>query len=290
LSTDRTVAGHSRSGLWKPETGWTNSGRAIKLLAMLVVISPAKSLDYDSPVATKRSSVPDLLDHSAELIEIMRTKSPDEIADLMHISPSLAQLNFERYHDWTLPFTNRNARQAILAFNGDVYAGMAAPAMFSTRDYTQAQKVLRILSGLYGVLRPLDLIAPYRLEMGTKLRTAHGSTLVEFWGDTITDSLRSALDESPGRRTLVNLASQEYFSAVRPAHLDAPVVTPVFLDTNDAGTTRVVSFFAKRARGTMASWIIRERITNDRRLKEFDLDGYLYSEERSTPATPTFVR
>jgi cytoplasmic iron level regulating protein YaaA (DUF328/UPF0246 family) len=257
---------------------------------MLVVISPAKSLDYDSPVATKRSSVPDLLDHSAELIEIMRTKSPDEIADLMHISPSLAQLNFERYHDWTLPFTNRNARQAILAFNGDVYAGMAAPAMFSTRDYTQAQKVLRILSGLYGVLRPLDLIAPYRLEMGTKLRTAHGSTLVEFWGDTITDSLRSALDESPGRRTLVNLASQEYFSAVRPAHLDAPVVTPVFLDTNDAGTTRVVSFFAKRARGTMASWIIRERITNDRRLKEFDLDGYLYSEERSTPATPTFVR
>jgi cytoplasmic iron level regulating protein YaaA (DUF328/UPF0246 family) len=242
---------------------------------MLIVISPAKSLDFDSPLATRRHTEPELLDRSAELVEVMATRSPDEISELMHISPALGELNHERFLDWHRPFDLRNARQAVLAFAGDTYIGLDAANRFDTRDFTHASKVLRILSGLYGVLRPLDLIQPYRLEMGTQLRTERGHDLYEFWGSTITDTLNEALATSPGSNVLVNLASKEYFGAVRTDELVAPVVTPTFLDPDRSGELRTISFFAKRARGAMAGWIVANRVRSTRSLREFtELDYY----------------
>jgi uncharacterized protein len=257
---------------------------------VLIVVSPAKSLDYESPLATKKFTEPRLLDRSQELIEIMRTKKPDEVASLMSISPALAQLNVERYHDWELPFTTKNARAALLAFDGDVYTGMEAPSTFSERDFTHAQKVLRILSGLYGLLRPLDLMQAYRLEMGTKLKNANGKDLYEYWGTTITDLLAEDLDESPGDGVLVNLASNEYFTSVKTKKLSAPIITPVFLDGKDDANYKIISFFAKKARGAMAGWIIRERVTKASQLLEFDRLGYTYDKARSTPTAPVFTR
>ncbi len=256
----------------------------------MIVVSPAKSLDFESKLATKKFSEPQMLDRSDELIEIMRTKSPDEVASLMAISPTLAELNVERYHDWERPFTRRNARPALLAFNGDTYQGLDAANRFGERDFTHAQKTLRILSGLYGLLRPLDLIQPYRLEMGTKLANPRGRDLYEFWGDEISARLATDLDASPGSKVLVNLASQEYFGAVRPDRIDAPIVTPVFLDANDDGEYRTVGFFAKRARGAMAGWIIAERVKSARGLRRFDAMGYRFDGDRSTPDRPVFTR
>ena len=178
----------------------------------------------------------------------------------------------------------------MLAFNGDTYQGLAAGREFSTRDFTHAQKVLRILSGLHGVLRPLDLIQPYRLEMGSKVRHPGGSDLYSFWGSAVTDRLRADLEASPGAKVLVNLASKEYFGVVRPDQLDAAVVSPVFLDADDDGELRIVSFFAKRARGSMARWIVRERIGSVRALRDFDLDGYRFDPARSTRNQPVFTR
>jgi uncharacterized protein len=257
---------------------------------VLIVVSPAKSLDYESPLATKKFTEPVHLDRSAELIEVMRTKSPEQIAKLMDISPALAQLNFDRYHDWDPTFTAKNSRAALLAFNGDVYDGMDARNSFSERDFTQAQKTLRILSGLYGVLRPLDLMMPYRLEMGTKLTTEKGKDLYGFWGDTITDSIREALAESPGDGVLVNLASTEYFGSVKPSKLDAPVIAPAFYDADKSGNPKIISFFAKRARGVMSAWIIRERITSRKALVNFDGMGYRYDKTQSTDLRPVFTR
>ena len=225
-----------------------------------------------------------------ELIEVMRTKSPADVAKLMSISPSLAQLNVDRYRDFEVPFTKRNARQALLAFNGDVYDGLAARTTFSEDDFAHAQKTFRILSGLYGLLRPLDLMMPYRLEMGTKLTTMKGRDLYDFWGDDITDALRSAVVKSPGDRVLVNLASQEYFGSVRPTKLKAPVVSPVFLDRKDGGEPKIISFFAKRARGIMSGWLIRERITSVDDVVRFDEAGYAFDPVRSTAERPVFVR
>ena len=257
---------------------------------MLIVVSPAKSLDYESPLATKKFTEPTMLDRSEALIEIMQTKNANEVGALMSISPSLAQLNVDRYRDWERPFTKKNARAALLAFNGDVYDGMSARTTFSTADFTHAQKTLRILSGLYGVLRPLDLMMPYRLEMGTKLTTPKGRNLYEFWGDEITAALNQAVAASPGAKVLINLASQEYFGAVRPAKLDAPVVSPVFLDRKTDDDPKIISFFAKRARGVMAGWIIRERIKSARALKAFAGAGYAFDAARSTTTRPVFVR
>lgn len=257
---------------------------------MLIVISPAKSLDFDSPLATRRHTEPELLDRSAELVQVMATRSPDEISELMHISPALGELNHERFLDWHRPFDLRNARQAVLAFAGDTYIGLDAANRFDTRDFTHASKVLRILSGLYGVLRPLDLIQPYRLEMGTQLRTERGHDLYEFWGSTITDTLNEALATSPGSNVLVNLASKEYFGAVRTDELVAPVVTPTFLDPDRSGELRTISFFAKRARGAMAGWIVANRVRSTRSLREFTELDYRYDPTRSTPAKPVFVR
>ena len=258
---------------------------------MLIVVSPAKSLDLESRLATKKHSRARLLDEATKLAAVMRTKSPDDLRALMAISPELAELNFERFQDWAPPLDQGNARPALLTFNGDTYLGMDAPATFDERDYTHAQKVLRILSGLYGVLRPLDLIAPYRLEMGSRVETPRGRDLYSFWGDRITDVLADDLEASPGSRTLVNLASAEYFRAVRPDRLDARVVTPTFLDYGpDGDGPKVISFFAKRARGAMAGWIIRNRIRSPRSFPDFDDLGYRFAPELSRPATPTFVR
>lgn len=257
---------------------------------MLIVVSPAKALDFESPLPTRKHSEPDMLDRSKQLVEVMATKSPDELSHMMGISPQLGELNFERFQDWTLPFTTDNARPAVLAFNGDTYVGLDVRGSFSERDYTHAQKVLRILSGLHGVLRPLDLIQPYRLEMGSKVRTDRGRTLYDFWGDDVTDRLAADLAASPGSNVLVNLASQEYFSVVHPDRLDARIVSPRFLDAKGDGEHKIVGFFAKRARGAMASWIVRERITSAKRLVEFDADGYRYDETLSTRDEPTFTR
>lgn len=256
---------------------------------MLIVVSPAKSLDYESELATKKYSEPTMLDRSQELVGVMASKSPDEISDMMGISRSLAETNFERFQDWHQPFTPQNARPALLAFKGDVYLGMDAAGTFSERDYTHAQKSLRILSGLYGVLRPLDLMQPYRLEMGSKLNTRAGRDLYSFWGCSITEALNEAIEASPGPNALVNLASNEYFGAVKPDLLTAPVITPTFLDEKN-GQFKVIAFFAKRARGAMAGWLIRERVKTLKGLRGFDGLGYRYDPDRSTSTNPVFVR
>lgn len=256
---------------------------------MLTVLSPAKSLDYETPPATDKFTEPTLLDHSAELVEIMAAKSPRQLSNLMGISPSLAELNVERFREWELPFTPETARQAILAFKGDVYVGLDAQS-FSARDFTRAQKTIRILSGLYGVLRPLDLMMPYRLEMGTKLKTSRGSTLYDFWGERITGELNLALADSPGGKVLVNLASKEYFDSVHVDKLDAPVVTPAFLDAKGAGDYKTIAFFAKKARGAMAGWMVKCRADSVADLEGFDGLGYRFSPQRSTPERPVFTR
>jgi hypothetical protein len=257
---------------------------------MITLLSPAKSLDYSSPLPTRKATQPRLLDRAAELVAVLRTKSPDEAADLMHLSPELADLNVTRYRDFTTPFTRRNARPAVLAFAGDVYQGMAVRDRFDERDYTEAQKTVRILSGLYGLLRPLDLIQPYRLEMGTRLRTDRGATLYDYWGTTITELVAADLAGSPGADAVVDLASDEYAKAVRFDELDARVVVPRFLDADPAGHHRMVSFFAKRARGEMAAWLVRHRVRGVRALRDFDGAGYRFDPERSTPDRPVFLR
>jgi uncharacterized protein len=257
---------------------------------VLIVLSPAKSLDYESPLATPKATQPRFLDQSEELIEVMRTKSVQEIGALMSISPTLSELNYQRYEAWSRPMSKRSARAAILAFDGDVYHGMSARTTFNEADFDHAQQTLRILSGLYGLLRPLDLMLPYRLEMGTRLATTAGRDLYSFWGSQITNMLAKDLKKSPGDKVLVNLASEEYFGSVKPAELGAPVVSPRFLDAQDGKGAKVISFFAKRARGVMAAWIIRERITSVDRLIEWDGAGYAYDPAASTDTVPVFIR
>ena len=257
---------------------------------MLIVVSPAKALDYSSKLPTRKHSLPRMLDQAEPLVEVMRQKSPDEIAALMSISAQLAELNFERYADWEAPFSPDDARPALLAFAGDVYQGMDAAATFSERDYTHAQKVLRILSGLYGVLRPLDLMQPYRLEMGSRLATDRGHDLYDYWGQQITDRLNADMAESPGPAVVVNLASHEYFRSVDTGRLEGRLVTPSFLDARGGAEPKMISFFAKRARGSMAGWIIRNRVKSVRGLRDFDGLGYGYDAERSGADNPVFGR
>jgi cytoplasmic iron level regulating protein YaaA (DUF328/UPF0246 family) len=257
---------------------------------MLIVVSPAKALDFETPLPTKKHSQPVLLGRSEDLASIMAGKSPDDLSKMMSISAKLADLNHERFQDWTTPFTTDNARPAVLAFDGDTYTGLDAPNSFSERDYTHAQKVLRILSGLHGVLRPLDLIQPYRLEMGSKVTHPNGGDLYSYWGNEVTDQLNASLAESPGAKVLVNLASNEYFSVVQPERFDGRIISPRFLDAKADSDYKIVSFFAKQARGSMAGWIIRERITAAKTLVAFDANGYRYDAARSTPDSPTFTR
>ena len=257
---------------------------------MLIVVSPAKALDFETPLPTKKHSQPVLLERSAELATIMAGKSPDDLSNMMSISSKLADLNHERFQDWTTPFTTDNARPAVLAFNGDTYTGLDAPNSFSERDYTHAQKVLRILSGLHGVLRPLDLIQPYRLEMGSKVGHPNGDDLYSYWGNEVTEQLNASLADSPGAKVLVNLASNEYFSVVQPDRFDGRIISPRFLDAKEDGDYKIVSFFAKQARGSMAGWIVQERITAAAALVAFDTNGYRFDADRSTPNEPTFIR
>ena len=258
-----------------------------KGILVLIVLSPAKTLDFESPLPTRKHSVPAMVGESEQLIEVLATKTPAQIAKLMNLSDKLADLNVERYRTWEPTFTPDQARPAVLAFKGDVYMGMEIER-YGERDFTQAQKSLRILSGLHGLLRPLDLIHPYRLEMGTDLKNPRGKNLYEFWGDRITDAINADLaDHKP--KVLVNLASQEYFGAVQPARVDGRIVSPVFLDEKN-GKQKIISFFAKRARGSMASWLILNRVKSLKGLTEFDGMGYAYDPELSTENSPTFTR
>ncbi|RCU51821.1 peroxide stress protein YaaA [Corallincola holothuriorum] len=254
---------------------------------MLAVISPAKTLDYETPPITDYYSQPELLEHSQELIQRCRQLSPDQIASLMKISDKLAGLNAARFQEWQPDFTPENAKQALLAFKGDVYDGMDATS-FSDDDIAWAQDHLRILSGLYGLLKPLDLMQPYRLEMGTKLDTGRGNNLYQFWGNIITEQLSKALS-AQNDRVLINLASNEYFKSVKLKPLKAYVVTPVFKDLKN-GQYKVISFYAKKARGMMARYILQNRIQDPEQLKLFGEGGYYFSGPDSTEYQWVFKR
>ena len=253
---------------------------------MLMVISPAKTLDYDSPLATTKASQPDFLDDACELVDQLKTLEPHDISNLMGVSDKLGQLNAERFRRWQTPFTQDNARQAVLAFKGDVYTGLDAES-FSAKEFEIAQKRLRILSGLYGVLKPLDLMQPYRLEMGTKLENNRGKDLYAFWGNKITDELNRLLKADDG--VLVNLASNEYFRSIRKKELDARLITPQFRDWKN-GQYKMISFYAKKARGLMCRYAIQNNITRADDLKGFDLEGYRFSEEQSDGDNWVFLR
>ena len=254
---------------------------------MILVISPAKALDYETPPTTATFTQPDFLDHAAELIEVLREKSPAQIAELMSLSDPLSSLNVARYASWSRPFAADNAKQALLAFDGDIYEGLDAKTL-DDDDLAWAQDHLRILSGLYGVLRPLDLMQPYRLEMGTRLATDAGANLYQFWGARIAEHLNRQLadDTDP---VVVNLASQEYFKAVDRKALSARVVECVFED-GKGGAYKIISFYAKRARGLMARWAIQQRAATPRRLEEFDLEGYAFHPASSQPDRLVFRR
>ena len=258
---------------------------------MILVISPAKALDYETPPTTATFTQPDFLDQSAELIDILREKSPAQIAELMSLSDQLSSLNVARYASWSRPFAADNAKQALLAFNGDVYEGLDATSL-TEADLAWAQDHLRILSGLYGVLRPLDLMQAYRLEMGTRLASPRGKNLYEFWGERITDELNRLLarEEDAGReRVLVNLASDEYFKSVKPKKLKGRIVTPVFEDWK-GGRYKIISFYAKRARGLMSRYVITKRIDEVEALQGFDAEGYAFAADASDADTLVFRR
>ncbi|UTA47973.1 peroxide stress protein YaaA [Simiduia sp. 21SJ11W-1] len=254
---------------------------------MLMVISPAKTLDYETPWQYSATTEPDFLADSKALIEQLRKLSPQDISSLMSISDKLGTLNFDRFQQWQTPFTQTNARPALLAFKGDVYTGLGAEN-FAKADFQFAQKHLRILSGLYGLLRPMDLMQAYRLEMGTKFSNDRAKDLYGFWGQKITDALNTQLKKLRSD-SLVNLASNEYFKAVKPKSLAVPVITPVFKDCKN-GQYKIISFYAKKARGLMAAYAIKERITAAEKLKAFDCDGYYYVAEQSSATEWVFLR
>ncbi len=254
---------------------------------MLTVISPAKTLDFDTPPTTRKSTQPRFLERSADLVDDARVLDPADIRELMGVSEKIAALNHRRFMDWGVPFSLANAKQAILAFRGDVYTGLDADSLDSS-GLGFAQQHLRILSGLYGMLRPLDLMQPYRLEMGLKFANRGGRNLYEFWGDAITVELNRELKKS-GSKVLVNLASNEYFQVIRPRALDAEIITPVFKDLK-AGKYKIISFFAKKARGQMARFIIDRELNDPAGLKKFRGDGYRYSASESTARELVFTR
>ncbi|HZV64084.1 MAG TPA: peroxide stress protein YaaA [Telluria sp.] len=252
---------------------------------MLIVLSPAKSLDFETPPATKLQSIPDFLDRSSQLIDVLRGYSPVQLGALMDLSDSLSALNVARYASWSRD--TGEARQAIMAFNGDVYAGLDARSL-KPKQLAYAQASVRILSGLYGVLRPFDLIHPHRLEMGTRLGTPHGKDLYAFWGEELTRTLNETIAANEAK-ALVNLASEEYFRSVKPALLPVPVITPVFEDWKN-GKYKIISFFAKRARGLMARYAAVKGITDPEKLKAFKVDGYSFVKRDSDARTWIFRR
>jgi len=254
---------------------------------MLFLLSPAKSLDYDTPATTDRHTLPQFIDESATLIEVLQPYTPAQIASLMDLSDALATLNVARYGAWSRTFSADNSKQAVLAFNGDVYEGLDAGSL-SQADLDWAQTHVGILSGLYGILRPLDWMQPYRLEMGTKLPNPRGKDLYAWWGDTLAEHLNQQLAEQ-GDNVIVNLASQEYFKSVKRKALKARVVECVFEDWK-AGKWKIISFHAKRARGLMARYAITHRAKKPANLLGFDLEGYAYDAAVSEPDRLVFRR
>ncbi|WP_075187139.1 peroxide stress protein YaaA [Teredinibacter haidensis] len=254
---------------------------------MLIVISPAKNLDYESPLATRKHTKAALLDDASELMGGLKELSPQDVSALMGISDKLGLLNYDRFQQWNEPFTTSNARQALLAFKGDVYVGLDAYG-FNDDEFAFAQQHLRILSGLYGVLRPLDLMQAYRLEMGTGFVNARGKDLYQFWGTKITRELNKQLKKI-GSQTLINLASNEYFKSVNKVELNADIVTPVFKDWKN-GKYKIISFYAKKARGRMSAYIIKHGIADPEQLKRFDWDGYSFNSAMSDGSELVFTR
>lgn len=254
---------------------------------MLAILSPAKTLDYETPLKTKLNSQPIYGRESNQLIKTLRTFEPFEVASLMKISDKLADLNHKRYVEWRNKPAESKTRPAALAFKGDVYQGLEAES-FNDNDLKFAQRHLRILSGLYGLLRPLDAIQPYRLEMGTKLKTSKGQNLYDYWGTKLTTGLNEALKESK-EGTLVNLASNEYFGAVQPKLLEGSLLNIGFKEKRN-GQLKFVSFSAKKARGLMAKFIIKERLKNPDDLKNFDLEDYKFNKKLSSELEWTFSR
>jgi len=254
---------------------------------MITLISPAKKLDYESAICTKEFTIPEDLDRSALLIKKLQKTSKKQISEMMNLSDNLTNLNAERYATWTENFDEGDTRQALLAFKGDVYQGMKNDEL-TEKELQFAQNHLRILSGLHALLRPLDLIKPYRLEMGTKLAVNGKKNLYQFWGDEITNRLNSALEQS-GNDTLCNLASGEYFKAVNTKKLTANIITPVFKDMKN-GQLKVIFLYAKQARGMMAGYILRNGINNAEDLKGFTDGGYRFTENLSDENTWVFTR
>lgn len=255
---------------------------------MLFLISPAKTLDYETPLPTEEYTTPQLIPQAEELITHLRTIPAEEIGDLMKISEKLSELNVARYQSWTAEHApGANCRQAVLAFKGDVYQGLDA-YHWSAEELERAQSGLRILSGLYGVLRPLDLLHPYRLEMGTRLAYQEHKNLYGYWGTQVTERLNEDLAEMESP-CVVNLASNEYYSVVKPKLIEAPIITPDFKDWKN-GKYKVISFYAKKARGMMVKWALQNKVTSPEDLKKFDVDGYAYNEEMSNGANWVFTR
>jgi cytoplasmic iron level regulating protein YaaA (DUF328/UPF0246 family) len=254
---------------------------------MLTIISPAKKLDYSELSESLNFTQPLLLEHSEQLLKDLRLLSPKDICSLMGLSDKLGALNYARFQEWQTPFSSDNAKQAILAFKGDVYQGLDAENM-NADELNWAQDNLRILSGLYGLLRPLDLMQPYRLEMGTKFANKRGANLYQFWGDIITNQLNKLLSASP-KSVLVNLASNEYFKSVQAKNLNAEIITPVFMDQK-GDKFKIISFFAKRARGLMSAFIIKNKITDAQQLKTFEVGGYSFNAAMSEGNKWVFCR
>ena len=258
-----------------------------KRMTMLAIISPAKTLDFESAVKNFPVSQPHFTDYSEQIIEVCRKLSLQDLSSLMSISDKLAGLNVARFAEWTKIHNENNSRAALFAFKGDVYTGLDADSL-SEDDVAFAQSHLRMLSGLYGLLKPLDLMQPYRLEMGTKLANPKGKDLYAFWGNVITQAVQQAIDEQ-GDNVLINLASDEYYKSVKENQLKAKIIKPVFLD-NKNGKYKVISFYAKKARGLMCRYLIQNRLTEIEQLKEFDLGGYWFDSASSTETEFVFKR
>ncbi len=254
---------------------------------MFFVLSPAKNLNEKAPAPVKEFTQPDLLAEAEILMRQLRELAPQQIAELMHVSDKIALLNAERNAEWHTPFTPENAKQAVFMFNGDVYEGIAADTL-KPEQIQYLQQHVRLLSGLYGVLRPLDLMQPYRLEMGTAFANTRGKNLYEFWGDIITDLLNDTLAQA-GSDILINLASQEYFKSVNTKKLKARLITPVFKDEKN-GKYKIISFYAKRARGLMVRYAAEHNITDPEMLKNFDYEGYSFNAAASNESEWVFMR
>ena len=254
---------------------------------MIILLSPAKTLDY-SVDSKPNHTAPQFLNQSAKLIKILKDKEPKDIASLMGLSDKLAALNFDRYQSWKASkIQSDDSKPSLMVFKGDVYQGLEAETL-NTQDMKFAQKHLRILSGLYGILKPLDVIRPYRLEMGTKLETSNGKNLYEFWGERVRNNVLEDLT-SQKSDLIINLASKEYFNVMGKLPEHANVIAPAFKDFKN-GKYKIISFYAKKARGLMARWIIQNKVKDFERLSEFNLDGYYYSEEDSSATEPVFLR